>query len=608
MSHNPAEESGLIFMPSYEAERIATKIKSRLSRCEQSKGLMRKSRDQNSSARLRSMAGLLSDMAPDEKYNQIEHSSQKFTIPVLLSGMPYPPCTVPINELRHICLSDLHIETHHRGSLLMLQRTSPVVKFRTYSWTVVRDRYSDEIERLELHMHHSWHGEDVLESASHMALKEPYFTLNNDGETVLRVDHPSDIVILADNDGCAVSPYLLKDCPIPGAETSRNRSSQRCKEIGNKALRKGLLLKAYRCYSEGLEIQRMNSTAVEDINADLLRNRAHLHLLSGSFDLAKADAVAAIRQKNIQLDAKAFFRAGCAAYNLGQFEEARVFFEEQLHLIPDDKDGIAQLNKTELRLKERISGVYDFVSLKNRLVRTNLRIDVGSFVDVTKIGNSCGKGRGLFATRNINVGELILCEKAFCAIFANENQAWTAMAYDIRRDTLKGHPAGLTQAVVRKLIGNPSQVEKVLDLYAEYEGIGKKLIKVDGTPVIDAFHIYDIVAKNAFGLDYMSSFGGVEEIAGRYGAGLWIRSSYSNHSCVPNAEKEILGDLMILRAAKKICEGEEITLSYIRPGNYSERQNVLNTDWGFQCTCSLCIAQGLGVQEISLDVADRIPS
>jgi len=594
MSHDLGKENGFFFMTPHEAERIDTKIKSRISRCDELVGQTRKPRDQNASARLQAMAGFFSDMAADEQNNGIRPTSKNLSVPVLLAGRPYPPCTVPVNELRHMRVPDLHIDTHHRGSLLILQRTSPVVKFRTHSWIVVKDQLSDESERLELHLHNSWYGEDILESARHLALKEPYFTLNNDEEAVLWVDHPSDLVVLTDADGFSVSPYLLPDFSIPGAELPRKTTSQQCKEIGNNALRKGFLLQAYRCYSEGLQIERMNASAVDDINADLLRNRAHLNLLSGSFDLANADAISAIRRKDMQLDAKAFFRAGCAAYNLGQFEKALSFFQDQLRLIPDDKDGIAQIHKAELRLNEQKTGVYDFISLKSHLTSAHLRVDVGSFVHATEIRDSGGKGRGLFATRRICVGELILCEKAFCAIFTCERQAWTAMAYDSRGGTLKGHPAGLTQAVMRKLIGNPSQVEKVMDLYADYEGIGNKLFIVDGNPVIDAFQLYDIVARNAIGLDPSSSFGADGESACHYGAGLWIRSSYSNHSCVPNAEKEILGDLIILRAVRTIRKGEEITHDYVGTGNYNERRKVLSTNWGFQCTCRLCVAESIG--------------
>lgn len=73
-------------------------------------------------------------------------------------------------------------------------------------------------------------------------------------------------------------------------------------------------------------------------------------------------------------------------------------------------------------------------------------------------------------------------------------------------------------------------------------------------------------------------------------AGIWINASYINHSCLPNIEAAFIGDMIIIRAAKDLDAGSELTYSYTGLlGAYDERQSGLR-DYGFQCTCCRCLS------------------
>jgi SET domain-containing protein len=61
-----------------------------------------------------------------------------------------------------------------------------------------------------------------------------------------------------------------------------------------------------------------------------------------------------------------------------------------------------------------------------------------------------------------------------------------------------------------------------------------------------------------------------------------------HHSCIPNARKEYIGDLLVLRATRPIKAGEEIFHAYDESPDYDERQQALNLTWGFRCDCALC--------------------
>lgn len=290
-------------------------------------------------------------------------------------------------------------------------------------------------------------------------------------------------------------------------------------------------------YTRGLQIVNENGGKKEDLTYDLFRNRAHVNLALARFDEAKTDeaktdAVSSLTgmedQKYKGLDSKAYFRAGYAAYNLGQFEEAKRVFEKQKGLLPGSKEAAAYIRKTELRLQEQETGIYNFAKLKASLATGHTRVDAASFSRNVTVKESQGCGRGVFATHNISTGEIILCEKVFCAVLGKEEESLTAVTYDHRGDRIRVFPSGLCKAIVQKLLNNPSQIEKVLDLFGDYPGVGKQLIMRDAHPIVNTFQIHDIILRNAFGLGSVNSSG--DEDIRHASTGLWILAAYANLS------------------------------------------------------------------------------
>lgn len=465
-----------------------------------------------------------------------------------------------------------------------------------------------EIERLEVCLHKTRHGQDILESASVFVIKEPYFTLTDQGEATLRIDHPSDLVVCQDETANDILASLneAKD-DVDGVTAAAEKFARACKDHGNAALEKQNLPLAHAKYTEGLKVARQNivSKSNPDLARDLSRNRAHVNLLLNQLDEAKADAKASLTgrqdQRSRELDSKAYFRAGCAAYNLGAYQEAKAFFEEQRKLTPGNEAASAYLRKIETRLHEQENGAFNFQKIRAGLSRSRPRADAASFVGGTEVRESRlpgrGRGRGLFATRDVAAGEVVLCEKAFCVVWGHEMEALTAMTYDVRDGGIRASPVGLTRSVVQKLLGNPSQVKRVMDLYGDYQGGGNDNVPTkmrpaeeEGPVVVDVFRVHGIVSRNAFGP------GGDENGVGSSSsasAGLWVRAAYANHSCVPNAEKEYAGDLLVLRATQPIAAGDEILHAYHdgSSGDYSARRRALMTTWGFECDCALCAAE-----------------
>jgi len=93
------------------------------------------------------------------------------------------------------------------------------------------------------------------------------------------------------------------------------------------------------------------------------------------------------------------------------------------------------------------------------------------------------------------------------------------------------------------------------------------------------------------------------------GSGLWIMPSYINHSCWPNSVRSFLGDLLIVRAARDIREGEEITINYLEnESSVQERQKSFYSGWDFNCTCTLCeieTAEQQGVRDKRQELVEK---
>ncbi|KAF5630309.1 n-lysine methyltransferase SMYD2 [Fusarium sp. NRRL 52700] len=582
-----------IFMSPEEVERIQGTIKDVARGRETQTGQLREPTDHRSLIEQAISSSLMQEMSSAAFGLGAPRKTRESMVAYGI-GKQYPPSTAKLADLQPMAIKELRMDTHHRGFFLSLRRVSPVSILQSSSWAVVKGQSSDHVERLEVFLHTSQYGGNTLEVASELVIKEPYYTLNARGESTIRIDHPSDLIVSTISE----NPESWRD-----SEQYSGRpdlvSPGEYKRKGNDALlRKKNYVEAYFWYTEGLKLLKRGQ-GCETVRKDLHRNRAHVNLQLQRFDEAISDALDSLTSgetKDLKsLDAKAYNRAGLAAYAQGEFLKARRYFEQQERFQPDDQQPKLHIRRVDARLREETEGAYNMRKIVCSLSKTRGRPDAASYYGPTEIKNSPGAGRGLFATRNIEINEIILCEKAFCAAWSHEAETFTALACDLREDAaIKVFPAGLHKAVVRKLLNNPSQFEKVLRLHGDYDGLGVKLREVDGSPVIDTFQVHDIIQRNAFGLAQQTE----DEDVSNASTGLWIRASYTNHSCIPNAKKDFVGDLIIFRAIRRIAAGEEITHSYDDSSDFEVRKANIRRTWNFECRCQLCLVEGAEIEDI----------
>jgi hypothetical protein len=110
---------------------------------------------------------------------------------------PYPPCAVPLSDLKKTMIDDLLLETHHRGTYLLVRSVTPQDRM-TAVMAIVEDETGDV---LMVQLYHQEDGtEDIITEGTVLILKEPFLKLMSDGNYGLRVDHLSDAVFLSPDD------------------------------------------------------------------------------------------------------------------------------------------------------------------------------------------------------------------------------------------------------------------------------------------------------------------------------------------------------------------------------------------------------------------------
>ena len=133
--------------------------------------------------------------------------------------------------------------------------------------------------------------------------------------------------------------------------------------------------------------------------------------------------------------------------------------------------------------------MYDFKSMGESLAKNHVRLDHADFIKNTKVKRTERKGRGLFATKYIKRGDLVLCEKAF---HFPDLTRYEGLEHNIiynfnnKTRTKSSGQSALYLGLIHKLYNNPLLTHKFFDLDGgDYIRTGKEGELLDGVPIID---------------------------------------------------------------------------------------------------------------------------
>ena len=112
-------------------------------------------------------------------------------------------------------------------------------------------------------------------------------------------------------------------------------------------------------------------------------------------------------------------------------------------------------------------------------------LDNTTFAGNVEVQASKGRGRGLFTTKDVIAGELLLYEKAFSYCSSKHSKTSILMNTYTSQATL-GTQADLITDIVQKIFRSPSLMPVFTSLYhGDYEPVDEA--EVDGMPIIDTY-------------------------------------------------------------------------------------------------------------------------
>lgn len=219
----------------------------------------------------------------------------------------------------------------------------------------------------------------------------------------------------------------------------------------------------------------------------LRRNRALAYLKTKQFDAALTDTN--FPDFGPQPSEKALFRAAEALYGLRRFEETRQVLETLTDSFPGNSRARDVLEHARNRCLEQSSGQYNFKGLQAAVRKCRPpQLDHATYIGPLEVREVANKGRGLFVTKSVRAGDLLLFEKAFSHAWVDDQEkshskSTLLLNIEIGRG-FAGGQAELITTTVQKLYRNPSLAGEFCSLYhGDYEPV--KNLTVDGQPIAD---------------------------------------------------------------------------------------------------------------------------
>ncbi|PVG03751.1 hypothetical protein CPB86DRAFT_778842 [Serendipita vermifera] len=430
-----------------------------------------------------------------------------------------------------------------------------------------------------------------------IAIREPLVKMALAGsDSHIRIDSPSDIIFIKPSDPISkrsswttgsVSPFKMA------------QSMTAWKARGDEHFKAKQFFAAVMAYTYALEKDPLQIT--------IRLNRCLAYIRSESFAYALRDAKKVLGLDDLTKSdkIKALYRGAQAEYGEARYEEAKEWYIRCLEEDPNLNDAKAGCRRCEARMKEK-KGDYDWKPLFDGALSPAYRPDIAEFqgsIAITPLSHR-GGGRGVTATSDIGVGELLVVARPFAGAFQEDAKEFL-WALDLLTERVESTTTYISlEKSIEKLALNPSRCAELFNLYGgdTYSPVPKdSSLSLDALPDnpldfpidVDPARIHAIGAFNRFGFPAVASLASFrpnehQEVFRDEPCALYVLPSYFNHSCIPNAGHEYFGDIMVIRAIQKISKGEEIFLSYTKVSSYDIRKENLKK-WKLDCNCELCI-------------------
>ncbi|GAA5925308.1 hypothetical protein JCM3775_006419 [Rhodotorula graminis] len=518
--------------------------------------------------------------------------------PWIYLGMDKGSSPAPLGQLQPILLKDMLATKTHKGRYLLCRIISKTALTSSVAFIVEDQEARVEtvsIFNLDMCGVPLGDGADPLFGVGDiLAIREPTYRTETRDTTkfAIRVDSPTDFHFLSPHDPLVEKAKWATTTPRTALPASFDY-----KALGNKYFGENLDLYAVKAYSDG--ILKTQDPAQHVV---LLLNRAMARLRVGAFVSACRDTTDALTllSDGIKGPSRAVEKA--MLRRAKALEGARLLTRaceeyRRIGLFDPDSTEAAERGKRRVEgmLKASRTGKYEWMTLAMdgpRDQRTVCGVSVGDYVGPIEVAQIKGRGggRGIVATRDIKVGELLLVEKAYVI-----GEEAASKGYNLKTDLLLSKPrVALIAALAAKVQDDPASADLLYALYAgpDYPPLGaatlggyrdRELDLDDRTPPfadierIERIATYSGVATRE-DLNFSAS-----------PTAVYLSGSLFNHACVSNATSRFAGDVQMVRARTAIPKGAEVLIAYV-PYDAPEafRQRVLQPHFPKGCPCDNC--------------------
>ncbi|KAK2765676.1 hypothetical protein FQN54_008532 [Arachnomyces sp. PD_36] len=468
----------------------------------------------------------------------------------------YTPCITPLEDLEKAMIKDLTLETHHRGSYLLLTAVTST-DVMTAVMVIVEDEERNVLMLQLYNQANEFSADSHISQGTVIIVKEPYLKVMSDGDYGLRVDHLSDVVFIPEYDSRVPLHWRQQ-----GIE--EKRTADDWKTRGNGFFNEAGYHFAVECYSKALD-----SSPTDDEAITIKLNRALTFLKTHQFDAALRDLdIASTGPKPSE---KALFRKSQGLYCLRRFRESCDVHAVLSREYPENSAAKGEFARAMARLTEQESGKYQFkrLQLEARKIRPP-KLDHATYIGPVAVRPTESRGRGLFTTEAVKAGDLLFCEKAFAYAFYDSDDANKALPLLINAQTeamTMGSQAELIEKIVQEIYKNPSRMSMFTGLYhGSYEPVS--VTEVDDKPVVDTFLAERIMSLNCFGCP---------------------TSSRKSHMRLLKEEAQPENRVEKFHSCGDLAPNTEITFWYRSPlDNKSNETHMDLKHWGFKCSCVIC--------------------
>ncbi|KAK6515119.1 hypothetical protein TWF506_007465 [Arthrobotrys conoides] len=492
---------------------------------------------------------------------------------------PYEPSnpSIPIEKLKKIQVRDLIIGRRHRGAYIKIKLAGMAHRHEFAVDVVFEDEGGSHGILRVYFLEEDTDPGDHLPKDDLFIIREPFFWDSGNGAIFVRVDHHSDMQSIHTWDAATekhVPAIWKRGVPFEGMTATHLVG------LAELFFEDGEFQTALQKYqwAEQRIVQKIGPEVSKEVLLRFYIGRAETNIRLRRHYATAKDIEAYLKLSPD--DSEALFLRALRYYYTGKYEICQEETKKLLEKHPKQLTYAHLGRRAKERYEEMKFGKYNWRMMRQKASRLESNLDYAEFSHPVKLKKT-QNGRRIFTTRDVKRGDILMVSKAIAITpFEEMNTCVQLAPRNGKFECEFGCSAVFDIEVLERIKREgPEWYEKTLCLMDEGGYLPAQYRYPDGTKVVDTFHIEalrrqnSIVVSNLPLLQHRSTGFRItvpthipRNIV--YNCGMWFLPSFLRHSCIPNAHRAVIGDMLIVRAGKDIPKDTKVTINCSTPSNW----------------------------------------